>query len=47
MYPNSIPEFRVLIKKDGTQVLQIRYVNQSIGYIGKWQDIPIEREHDD
>jgi hypothetical protein len=39
-YPNSTPEFRILVKPDGAQVLQVRYINSSVGYTGKWQDIP-------
>ena len=46
IYPGSSPEFRVLIKSDGTQVLQVRYINQSMGYTGKWQDIPIVKEEE-
>lgn len=45
MYPNSTPEFRVLVKLDNTQVLQVRYINQAQGYIGKWQDIKVEYEN--
>ena len=41
VYPGSTPEFRILIKVDGTQVLQVRYINIAQGYTGKWQDIPI------
>lgn len=45
MYPNSISEFRILIKNDGNQVLQIRYVNITQGYIGAWQDVPVVKEN--
>jgi hypothetical protein len=45
-YPNSTPEFRIFIKKDGTQTFQVRYVNISVGYIGKWQDIQIVVENE-
>lgn len=45
-YPGATPEFRVLIKANGTQVLQIRYVNTNMGYTGKWQDIPVVEEND-
>lgn len=41
IYPGSTPEFRVLVKSDGTQALQIRYVKFDVGYTGKWQDVPI------
>lgn len=46
VYPNSTPELRLLIKANGCQVLQIRYVNISVGYTGKWQDIPVEKENE-
>jgi hypothetical protein len=41
IYPQSTPEFRILVKQDGTQELQVRYVNSTQGYIGKWQSIPV------
>jgi hypothetical protein len=44
IYPGSVPEFRMLLKKDGTQVMQVRYINSSMGYTGKWQDIPVAQE---
>jgi hypothetical protein len=44
MYPNSTPEFRILIKKDGSQELQLRYINTMQGYTGKWQSIKVEYE---
>jgi hypothetical protein len=47
IYPGSAPEFRVLIKVDGTQVIQLRYVNITQGYIGQWQDLPVVKEYDD
>jgi hypothetical protein len=46
IYPGSTPEFRVLVKADGSQVLQVRYVNMTQGYTGKWQDIPVVKEND-
>ena len=45
MYPNSTPEFRLFEKSNGTQVLQIRYVNIAQGYIGTWQDVPVVKEN--
>lgn len=39
-YPGSTPEFRVL-KKDGAMILQIRYINSAMGYVGKWEDVPV------
>ena len=44
VYPGSTPELRTVIKQDGTQVLQVRYVNISQGYTGKWQDVPVYYE---
>lgn len=44
IYPGSTPEFRVLKKADGAQVLQLRYVNSAMGYTGKWQDVPVVQE---
>jgi hypothetical protein len=46
VYPGSTAEFRVLEKADGSQVLQMRYVNQTQGYTGKWQDVPVVKEND-
>jgi hypothetical protein len=45
MYPGSTPEFRILVKQDGTQEFQLRYINSAQGYIGKWQAIKVEYEH--
>jgi hypothetical protein len=45
IYPNSVPEFRILQHRDGTQQLQIRYVNTVVGYTGKWTAVPIVEEH--
>jgi hypothetical protein len=44
LYPGSIPEFRIFIKQDGTQEFQIRYVNITQGYTGKWQAVPVVKE---
>jgi hypothetical protein len=46
-YPGANPEFRILIKKDQTQVLQVRYIHKAHGYTGSWQDIPIVKEEDE
>ena len=46
IYPGSTPELRVFIKLDGTQVIQVRYVNITQGYTGKWQDLPVVKEND-
>lgn len=44
VYPGSTPEFRILIKEDGTHELQLRYINIAQCYTGKWQSIPIVKE---
>ena len=44
IYPDSTPELRVFVKLDGTQVIQVRYVNITQGYTGKWQDLPVVKE---
>ena len=46
MYPGSTPEFRILVKQDGTQQFQIRYVNIANQYTGKWEPIKVEYEHE-
>lgn len=46
VYPNSTPEFRTLQKADGTMVMQVRYINAPMGYIGKWMDVKTEVEND-
>ena len=35
IYPGSVPEFRFLVKEDGAQVLQVRYINTVQGYTAK------------
>jgi hypothetical protein len=44
IYPNSVPEFRILQQQDGTQQLQIRYVNTAVGYTSPWTAVPIVKE---
>lgn len=44
IYPNSVPEFRVLVKASGEQVLQVRYVCAPQGYTGPWQNVPVVKE---
>ena len=44
VYPNSTPEFRIFIKQDGTQELQLRYINITQGYTGNWQPIQVVYE---
>jgi hypothetical protein len=45
IYPNSTPEFRTLQKEDGTMVMQVRYINRPMGYVGKWMDVQTEKEN--
>jgi len=44
IYPGSSPEFRILLKPDGTQVFQVRYVCDAQKYKSPWQDVPIVEE---
>jgi hypothetical protein len=44
MYPGSTPEFRILVKQDGSQEFQVRYINITQGYTSKWQAIKVEYE---
>jgi hypothetical protein len=46
IYPNSTPEFRMFKKEDGTTVMQLRYLNSAMGYVGKWVDVNTEEEND-
>jgi len=46
IYPNSTPEFRVLVKQDGTQEFQVRYVCEAQGYTSKWEPIQIVYENE-
>jgi hypothetical protein len=46
IYPDSTPEFRLLVKANELQILQVRYVNTVQGYVGAWQDIPVVKEYD-
>jgi len=46
IYPNSTPEFRMFKKEDGTQAMQVRYLNSPMGYVGKWMDVNTEEEND-
>jgi hypothetical protein len=45
VYPNSTPEFRIFVKFDGTQELQVRYINITQSYTSKWQPIKVEYEN--
>ena len=44
IYPGSVPEFRILLKQDGTEALQVRYVNTPMRYEGAWQDVQVVKE---
>ena len=44
-YPNSSPEFRMLQKQNGTIEMQVRYINLSVGYTGKWMPVKMEKEY--
>ena len=46
IYPNCTPEFRVLERSDDVQILQIRQVNHTYGYVSKWQDVPVIKENE-
>jgi len=39
-YFNSTPEFRIVVKENGQEELQVRYINESQGYTSKWQIVP-------
>lgn len=39
IYPNSVPEFRMFQKSDGTMEMQVRYINAPMGYTGKWMPV--------
>ena len=39
IYPNSVPEFRMFQKSDGTIEMQVRYINTAMGYTGKWMPV--------
>lgn len=44
IYPNSVPEFRIFKKINGEQELQVRYINQPQGYVGKWMPVNVVEE---
>ena len=46
IYPGCTPEFRILEREDGVQVLQVRQVNHTYKYVSKWQDVPVIKEND-
>jgi len=43
-YPNSTAEFRIFVTKNNEHILQLRYINPTQGYTGKWQNVPIVKE---
>jgi len=47
LYPNSTPEFRIFVKQDGTQEIQVRYINITQGYTSKWQPIQVVYENEE
>ena len=44
IYPNSVPEFRMFQKNDGTIEMQVRYINSTQGYTGKWMPVNTVQE---
>ena len=44
IYPQSVPEFRMFQKADGTIEMQVRYINSAMGYVGKWMAVKTENE---
>ena len=44
IYPGSVPEFRMFQKENGTTEMQVRYVNSTVGYTGKWMPVQTEKE---
>lgn len=46
IYPNSVPEFRMFQKANGTMEMQVRYRNDPMGYLGKWMPVNTDKEND-
>lgn len=44
VYPNSTPEFRIYKTINGDAVLQVRYINAPMGYMGKWMPVKTVQE---
>jgi len=40
IYPRSVPEFRWVQLKNGSFLMQVRYVSPEMGYFGKWLVVP-------
>ena len=36
----------MLERSDDVQILQIRQVNHTYGYVSKWQDVPVIKENE-
>jgi hypothetical protein len=47
IYPGSVPEFRHLQKADGTMEMQVRYINTTQGYTGKWVPVNTVQEQNE
>jgi len=47
IYPNSTPEFRIVVKKNGLEELQFRYTNITQGYTSKWQAVEKVKIYED
>jgi hypothetical protein len=46
IYPGSLPEFRILVKENNEQELQVRYVNTAQKYTGLWAAVPKVMEYE-
>ena len=44
IYPGSVPEFRIVLKKDNSWIMQIRYIKDDVNYKSDWFDVPIVKE---
>jgi hypothetical protein len=44
-YPNSTPEFKMVEKEDGTMQMMVRYINSTVGYVGKWMLVKTEKQN--
>jgi len=45
IYPNSSPEFKMVQKEDGTMQMMVRYINSTVGYVGKWMPVKLDKEN--
>lgn len=46
IYPNSVPEFKLIQEENGSTVMYVRYRNDPVGYCSKWNTVNIENKHD-